>query len=90
VKKNTQFCQKCQSANEIGEPNCLKCGTRLMIVTFPSTYRHDEPHQPTYYEQFLLEKISVLELQISQMADSMKKIVGVIENLKIFTKKIIK
>jgi tetratricopeptide (TPR) repeat protein len=50
-----------------------------MIVTFPSSYRHDEPHQPSYYEQFLLEKISFLELEISQMADSMKKIIAIFE-----------
>jgi tetratricopeptide (TPR) repeat protein len=50
-----------------------------MIVTFPSSYRHDEPHQPSYYEQFLLEKISFLELQVSQMADSIKKIIAIFE-----------
>jgi tetratricopeptide (TPR) repeat protein len=79
VKKNTQLCIKCGSANLIGETNCLKCGTKLMIVTFPASYKHDEPFQPTYYEQFLLEKITFLEMQISQMADAFKKIIAIFE-----------
>ncbi len=44
-----------------------------MIVTFPASYRHDEPFQPSYYEQFLLEKVSSLELQIVLMTNSFKK-----------------
>lgn len=68
------------------EPNCVNCGTRLMIVTFPSTYRHDEPHQPSYYEQFLLEKISMLEMQVSQMADSIKKLISIFEKSQQFLK----
>jgi tetratricopeptide (TPR) repeat protein len=48
-----------------------------MIVTFPANYRHDAPFEPSYYEQFLLEKISSLELQVSQMSDSMKELIGI-------------
>ncbi len=50
-----------------------------MIVTFPASYRHDEPFQPSYYEQFLLEKVSSLELQIVLMTNSFKKILDIFD-----------
>ncbi len=80
MKTISHYCQSCKKPNDIGESNCLNCGTRLMIVTFPNTYRFDESIEPSYYEQFLLEKISLLELRILRMSDQFSKVVDIIEN----------
>ena len=66
VQKISHYCQKCRAGNEPGEPNCQKCGTRLMLVVFPPSMRHDEGIAPTYYEDHLLERVSLLELRLSQ------------------------
>ncbi len=37
-----------------------------MIVVFPPSIRHDEGIVPSYYEDHLLERVSLLELQLAQ------------------------
>jgi tetratricopeptide (TPR) repeat protein len=66
------YCQKCRAANEPGSSNCRECGTRLMIVVFPPSIRHDEGIVPSYYEDHLLERVSLLELRLAQMSEQLK------------------
>jgi tetratricopeptide (TPR) repeat protein len=75
----SHYCQNCGTANTIGEDACMKCGTRLMIITFPNSYRFDDSVEPSYYEHFLLEKIGLLELRLSQMADQFSRVINVLE-----------
>lgn len=67
-----QFCQKCRAANEVNDINCQKCGTRLMIVTFPTSKRHEpEMIPPSYYEDHLLERVTLLELRLKQVTEQL-------------------
>lgn len=66
------YCQKCRAANEPGSLNCRECGTRLMIVVFPPSIRHDEGVVPSYYEDHLLERVSLLELRLAQVTEQLK------------------
>lgn len=63
------FCQNCGASNQLGERDCQKCGTRLMLVVFPPSIRHDEGIVPSYYEDHLLERVTLLELRLSQVAE---------------------
>ncbi len=72
MDKIAHFCQKCRAANDPGETSCCKCGTRLMIVTFPSSQRHEaEMIPPSYYEDHLLERVSLLEFRIKQVTEQL-------------------
>ena len=53
----------------LGERDCQKCGTRLMLVVFPPSIRHDEGVVPSYYEDHLLERVTLLEIKLSQVAE---------------------
>jgi tetratricopeptide (TPR) repeat protein len=66
------YCQKCRAANEPGSSNCRECGTRLMIVVFPPSIRHEEGIVPSYYEDHLLERVSLLELRLAQVTEQLK------------------
>jgi len=72
VEKISHYCQKCRAANTIGERDCRRCGTRLMLVVFPPSTRHDEGIIPSYYEDHLLERVSLLELQLAQVLEKVK------------------
>jgi Flp pilus assembly protein TadD len=69
VEKIAQYCQKCRAANEPGEYACWRCGTRLMLVVVPPSVRHEDTLLPSYYEDHLLERVSLLELRMSQIAE---------------------
>jgi len=71
MNKVAQFCQKCRAANDPQASNCSDCGTRLMIVTFPKSLRHQDEITPSYYEDHLLERISVLEFRVAQLAEQL-------------------
>jgi Tfp pilus assembly protein PilF len=71
VEKISQYCQKCRAANEPGDGNCLRCGSPLMLVVYPPSMRHDEILIPSYYEDHLLERVSLLELRLSQITERM-------------------
>lgn len=66
------YCQKCRAANEPGTHTCRECGTRLMIIVFPPSIRHDEGIVPSYYEDHLLERVSLLELRLAQVTEQLK------------------
>lgn len=72
MKTISQYCQKCRTPNEAGEINCFECGTRLMLVVFPPSMRHDESIVPSYYEDHLLERVSLLELRLVQLGEQLK------------------
>lgn len=51
--------------------NCWRCGTPLMLVIYPPSVQHEEIIIPTYYEDHLLERVSLLELRLSQLTEKM-------------------
>ncbi|MEO6588197.1 MAG: tetratricopeptide repeat protein, partial [Pyrinomonadaceae bacterium] len=51
--------------------NCRRCGTTLMLVVYPPSVQHEEMIIPTYYEDHLLERVSLLELRLSQLTEKM-------------------
>lgn len=71
MEKISHYCQKCRAANEVGESNCRRCGTRLMLVIFPPAIRHDDGIVPSYYEDHLLERVSLLELRLAQVTEQL-------------------
>ena len=62
------YCQNCRSANDLSETHCRECGTRLLLVIFPNSLQYDTNHVPTYYEDHLLERVTLLELRLTQLA----------------------
>lgn len=40
-----------------------------MLVVFPASIRHDEGLVPSYYEDHLLERVTLLEIRLSQVAE---------------------
>ncbi len=71
MEKISHYCQKCRAANEVGESNCRRCGTRLMLVIFPPAIRHDDGIVPSFYEDHLLERVSLLELRLAQVTEQL-------------------
>lgn len=51
--------------------NCWRCGTTLMLVVYPPSIQHEEMIIPTYYEDHLLERVSLLELRLSQITEKL-------------------
>lgn len=73
MDKIAHFCQNCRAANKPGDTSCHKCGTRLMIVTFPASLRHEEEEliPPSFYEDHLLERVSLLEFRLKQVSEQL-------------------
>lgn len=69
MKTIPHYCQSCGVLNQLGERNCRRCGTRLMLVVFPPAIRHDESVVPSFYEDHLLERVTLLEIRLSQIAE---------------------
>lgn len=69
MKSIPHYCQNCGVLNQLGERNCRSCGTRLMLVVFPPAIRHDESIVPSFYEDHLLERVTLLEIRLSQVAE---------------------
>lgn len=78
MKKISQYCQSCRAANESGETSCLSCGTPLMLIVYPPGSRHNEFGPTTPYEDHLLERISLLEMRLLQLSDSLSLTLQVI------------
>ena len=49
-----------------------------MIVNFPRSLRHETFESPSFYENHLLEKVSMLEQQLSQMTEIMQTALKII------------
>ncbi|MCW5958998.1 MAG: hypothetical protein KIS76_02485 [Pyrinomonadaceae bacterium] len=72
MEKISHYCQKCSSPNEPGEQSCHRCGSPLMLIVLPRSQKLEPPGvSPTYYEDHLLERVSLLELRISQLAQQL-------------------
>lgn len=65
------YCQNCRAANAVGETNCRKCGTRLLLVVFPQSLKYDTNDVPSFYEDHLLERVSLLELRLAQVTEQL-------------------
>lgn len=61
------YCQNCRAANSLGETNCRVCGTRLLLVVFPQSLKYDNNYVPSFYEDNILERVSLLELRLAQV-----------------------
>lgn len=65
------YCQNCRAENSIGETNCRRCGTRLLLVVFPQSLKYDTNYVPSFYEDHLLERVSLLELRLAQVSEQL-------------------
>ncbi len=54
------------------DTHCQHCGTRLLLVVFPNSLQYDTNHVPSFYEDHLLERVSLLELRLVQMSESLR------------------
>jgi hypothetical protein len=45
-----------------------------MLVVFPPSTRHDDAVTPSFYEDHLLERVSLLELQLAQAVEKISMI----------------
>ncbi len=43
-----------------------------MLVVFPPAIRHDDGIVPSYYEDHLLERVSLLELRLAQVTEQIQ------------------
>jgi Tfp pilus assembly protein PilF len=71
VEKISCYCQNCRTANKLGETQCRSCGTRLLLVVFPQSLKFDTNHVPSYYEDHLLERVTLLELRLAQVTEQL-------------------
>lgn len=55
----------------VGETNCRRCGTRLLLVVFPQSLKYDTNYVPSFYEDHLLERVSTLELRLAQVTEQL-------------------
>lgn len=56
----------------------MQCGSPLMIVVYPPSVRHEETITPSYYEDHLLERVSLLELRLVQVSESLAMALDII------------
>ncbi|MDT7779338.1 MAG: Anaphase-promoting complex, cyclosome, subunit 3 [Acidobacteriota bacterium] len=67
------FCQRCKTANKLGEDLCGRCGTRLMIMVEPTSARFEEGSLGGGMEEHLIERVSAIENNISRVIDKLEK-----------------
>nr|MBA3694560.1 hypothetical protein [Acidobacteriota bacterium] len=70
-KKIACYCQNCRAANSVGETHCGRCGTRLLLVVFPQSLKYDTNYVPSFYEDHLIERVSLLELRLAQVTEQL-------------------
>ncbi len=69
----SHYCQKCLAANPLGQEFCARCGTRLMIVTEPSSLRFEAGSGGLSTDEHLLERISAAENKVSRLAERLER-----------------
>ncbi|MBS1796525.1 MAG: tetratricopeptide repeat protein [Acidobacteria bacterium] len=74
------YCQNCRTPNSLRETHCRECGTRLLLVVFPQSLQYDTNHVPSFYEDHLLERVSLLELRLVQMSESLRIAMDIIRD----------
>lgn len=67
------YCQKCLSANPLGQEFCARCGTRLMIVVEPASARYEGLDSGPSNEEHLLERISALENRLGRLTEKLDR-----------------
>ena len=72
MERTPVYCQNCRSQNSLRDTHCQNCGTRLLLVVFPQSLQYDTNHIPSFYEDHLLERVSLLELRLVQMSESLR------------------
>lgn len=72
MERTPVYCQNCRTKNSLKETHCQNCGTRLLLVVFPQSLQYDTNHVPSFYEDHLLERVSLLELRLLQMSESLR------------------
>lgn len=72
MERTPVYCQNCRTQNSLKETHCQNCGTRLLLVVFPQSLQYDTNHVPSFYEDHLLERVSLLELRLVQMSESLR------------------
>jgi tetratricopeptide (TPR) repeat protein len=74
------YCQFCRAANSISDSHCSECGTRLLLAVFPNSLQYDTNQTPSFYEDHLLERVSLLELRHAQLSEALGGVVEVIRD----------
>lgn len=68
------YCQRCRAANSVADEACAECGTRLMLVVEPTGLRFEDSSQVGgAFDEHLLERISLLENNLSRVIDKLEK-----------------
>jgi tetratricopeptide (TPR) repeat protein len=67
-------CQRCRAANPLGQELCDRCGTRLMLVVEPTTFRfEDDPSAEAPHPSILLERMTILEGGLTKFAEKLER-----------------
>ncbi|HSS19266.1 MAG TPA: tetratricopeptide repeat protein [Pyrinomonadaceae bacterium] len=69
----SHYCQKCLTANPLGQELCTNCGTRLMIVVERASTRYEILDARLSSEEHLLERISALENRMGRLSDRLER-----------------
>jgi Flp pilus assembly protein TadD len=68
------YCQRCRAANSVADESCTACGTRLMLVVEPTNHRFEDAAQVSgTLDEHLLERISLLENNLSHVIDKLER-----------------
>ncbi len=78
MKYTIVHCQFCRSANSASNSNCVECGTKLLLVTFPASLQYDTNQTPTFYEDHLLERVTALEIKNEQFSEAVSDLVSIV------------
>ena len=78
MKSFACYCQKCRAANVPGEEACTNCGTPLMLIVSPPSTRNEMIWSDVSAQEHLLERISLLELRLTQVADRLSQALDLI------------
>jgi tetratricopeptide (TPR) repeat protein len=71
------FCQRCGTQNQVGEEICLKCGTKLMIMSYAHRLNSNLP----ILDEHFLERISALEYTIGRVDERLTEIYDLVQQL---------
>lgn len=69
----SHYCQRCLAANPLGQEFCARCGTRLMIVTEPTSSKFEAGASSLSTDEHLLERISAAETRVARLADRLER-----------------
>jgi tetratricopeptide (TPR) repeat protein len=64
------------TANKLGQENCSQCGTPLMLIVKTPAVRYDMSYSQTHGQEFLLERISWLELRVMQLVGKLEQVLN--------------